>query len=70
MKIPKLKHSIGDTVWAIVNNRVVECTLTGIKFSIFSENFKYTLHNGETKRYFGEIEGEVYKSKKELINSL
>lgn len=67
------KLDIGDEMWFIHKNKVVQYTVGAINFSLYSDSSGSTTY--ETKEY---IEGntlkineqQVFKTKKELLKSL
>ena len=65
----KTKYKIGDRVWFVSDNRVTSTDITGVRISAESGGgceVEYTLHYSTSWRN----EDKLYKSKKELIESL
>lgn len=65
----KTKYDIGDMVWFISDNRVLSLDITGVRVCVESKEgceVEYTLHFNSS--WVGE--DKLFKSKKELIESL
>ncbi len=65
----KTKYNIGDKVWYLSNNRVQSLDITGVNVCVESKKeckVEYILHFNSS----WVNEGKLFKSKKELLESL
>jgi len=65
----KTKYKIGDKVWYISDNKVMSLDITGVSASVESTGEKkveYIIHFDSS----WVDEGKLFKSKKELLESL
>lgn len=63
------KFELGDTVWFVDNNKVVNLGITGITISVEYDQqivIMYSLHYGDKKIE----ESKAYRTKEELLKSL
>lgn len=64
----KARYDIGEKVWFISGNKVLVLEVTGVRFSVESADeckVEYILHYD-----WHQPEGKLFRSKKELLESL
>ena len=63
------RYSIGDTVWKVLDNRVVRLTIDGVLVitNEFGTVIKYSVSGTGNERYY---ETELFTTKKELLTYL